>query len=70
MRDRVANCELQMDLDSPRWRSVLNPIERRQYWRTKLIEKIGRRNVIPWLNKNDQIVASHRTRYLPEGTNK
>jgi glycosyltransferase involved in cell wall biosynthesis len=64
MRERIMKCALQIDLNSPRWRRDLTRPERRRYWRSRLIEIAGRRDVIPVLNNSYKLVGSHRERYI------
>jgi hypothetical protein len=63
MGERIVNFAPQIDLNSPRWRSNLTQLERRRYWRSRLIEIAGRRDVIPFLNNSYKLVGSHRERY-------
>lgn len=64
MLQRVATHSERLDLDSPRWRTSLNPPERRRYWRSRLSRFLGRRALIPGFDSAARIVKSHRTGYV------
>jgi glycosyltransferase involved in cell wall biosynthesis len=59
MRERIASYDQPLDLASPRWRTTLTPKERRQQWRSKLIDLFGYGGASG--RSSRKIVASHRT---------
>jgi hypothetical protein len=59
MRERIAASDHPLDLASPRWRSTLTSRERRQQWRSKLIDLFGYAAASG--RSSRKIVASHRT---------
>lgn len=59
MRGRIAAYDQPLDLSSPRWRTTLNAKERRQKWRTKLIDLFG--YMAASGRSSRKIVVSHRT---------
>jgi hypothetical protein len=58
MRARIAACDQPLDLASPRWRATLTPNERRQQWRTRLIDLFGYAAASGRTSR--KILASHR----------
>ena len=59
MRERIAAYDQPLDLASPRWRSALTAGERRQQWRSRLIDLFG--YAAGPGRTSRKIVASHRT---------
>jgi hypothetical protein len=59
MRARIAAYDQPLDLASPRWRKTLTPKERRQAWRTKLIDVFG--YAVASGRSSRKIVVSHRS---------
>lgn len=58
MRERIAAYDQPLDLASPRWRSTLTASERRQQWRSRLIDLLG--YAAGPGRSSRKIVASHR----------
>jgi glycosyltransferase involved in cell wall biosynthesis len=59
MRERIAAYDQPLDLASPRWRGALTASERRQQWRSRLIDLFG--YAAGPGRTSRKIVASHRT---------
>jgi glycosyltransferase involved in cell wall biosynthesis len=59
MRERIAAYDERLDLASPRWRTTLTASERRNRWRSKLIDLFG--YAAGSGRGSRKIVASHRT---------
>jgi hypothetical protein len=59
MRERIVSYDQPLDLSSPRWRTTLTAKERRQAWRSKLIDLFGYGAASG--RSSRKIVASHRT---------
>jgi hypothetical protein len=65
MRERIAAYDEPLDLASPRWRTTLTASERRNQWRSKLIDLFG--YAAGSGRGSRKIIASHRTaRQHPE----
>ena len=58
MHERIAAYDQPLDLASPRWRTTLTPKERRQQWRSKLIDLFGYAAASG--RSSRKIVVSHR----------
>ena len=59
MRERIAAYDQPLDLGSPKWRTTLTAKERKQRWRSKLIDIFGYAGASGRTSR--KIVASHRT---------
>ena len=59
MRARIEAFSHPLDLDSPRWRTIMTGQERRRQWRSALVHRFGYAVASGWHSR--RIVTSHRT---------